>query len=155
MKAEGVTKKNYANVSLRLCIMYIKTLTQSYLLHTLSLSLLLSSKHTYAHTYIHTHTHTLTHTHTTHTYTEQIRQIWANQILGGWEGRFFQADLKVLVVVAFLMCCGSEFQTERPKKEKAWSPFVLHVVYRVEFCRGGCRHWSEEIKDYRCRRSEK
>ena len=41
--------------------------------HTLPLSLSLS---------IHTHTH---HPHHTHTYTGQIRQIWANQILGGEE----------------------------------------------------------------------
>ena len=35
--------------------------------------------------------------------------------------------MKVLIVVAFLMCNGSEFQTEGPKYEKVPSPFVWHL----------------------------
>ena len=36
--------------------------------------------------------------------------------------------MKVLIVVAFLMCSGSEFQTEGPKEEKARSPFCLAFI---------------------------
>ena len=79
MKGEGgwVTKqtKNYTYVSLKLYIntdQYIDA--QSHLLHRLvSLPPSLSPSH---------QTHTHTHTHT-HAYKEQIRQIYANQIIGG------------------------------------------------------------------------
>ena len=81
---------------------------QSHLLHILSLHLPLPP---------HTHTHIYKHTHTTHTLAqgklgrhELIRFLEVEEIVF-----FLRADLKVSIVVAFLMCSGSEFQTEGPK----------------------------------------
>ena len=74
------------------------------------------------------HTHTYTHTQATlNTLTQSksgsyklIRFLEVEEI-------GFTVDLKVSMVVAFLMCSGSEFQTEGPKKEKSRSPFILHL----------------------------
>ena len=41
----------------------------------------------------------------------------------GWR-YVLRADLKVLIVTAFLMCCGSKLQTEGPEWEKTWSQLV-------------------------------
>ena len=73
--------------------------------HTLSLSPSLSlplNPHTYAH-----HTHTFTQS--------KLGRYELMRFLEVVEIVFFRAELKVLIVVAVLMCSGSEFQTERPK----------------------------------------
>ena len=57
-----------------------------------------------------------------------------------WSFVLFRADLKIVIVVAFLMCGSSEFQTEGPKWEKARSPFVLCLV---EALGDRCQHWNE------------
>ena len=76
-RGDGVTKQLHRCFSQTLHNYTQNIKAQSHLLHTLSLPLSIP----------HTHMHT---THHTHTYTEQIRQIWANQILGGWRDRFLE-----------------------------------------------------------------
>ena len=99
-------ENNYTNVSLRLYIIIHQYIdAQSQLLHTLSpfLSPSLSLSPSYPNTHTHTHTHTHMHkqTHHTHTCTEQIRQTWANQILGGWRDRFLEQTWKCLQSVSY------------------------------------------------------
>ena len=72
--------------------------------HSLSLSL---SNYTHAHTTLHTHTLT----------PSKSGRYELNRFLEVEEIVlfFFRAELKMSLVVAFLMCSGSEFQTEGPK----------------------------------------
>ena len=66
-------------------------------------------------------THTYTHTHFK---SNRAELVWVMQA----EEMIFRADLRVVIVAAFLMCGGREFQTEGPKWEKVWSPFLLVLI---------------------------
>ena len=117
MKGEGErgNKKKYKNVSLRLCIIIHEYIdAQSRLLHTLSLTLSLPLIHTHTHTHTHTTPHHTT-PHTTHTFIQSKSGRYELIRILEVEERFFKADLKLSIVAAFLMCSGSEFQTEGPK----------------------------------------
>jgi len=66
----------------------------------------------------HTHTHARTHMHaptTTHTLTHTTTLTGLSYSDRGRKKCVFRAAWKVVIVAAFLMCDGSEFQTEGPK----------------------------------------
>ena len=86
-----VCKKNQTNKAKIKHILHGVTLT-----HPLSL-------YTYPHPPTHTH-----HAHIKSNRAELIRVIQVKKCV-------FRVDLKVVIVAAFLMCGGSEFQTGRPK----------------------------------------
>ena len=82
-------------------------------------------KHTLSHLPSLSHTHTHTHTHHTHIKLNRAELEWYRL-----KKCVIRVDLKVVIVAAFLMCGGSEFQTEEAKWEKAWSSFILYLYSR-------------------------
>ena len=75
---------------------------------------------------LYTHPHPPTHPHT-HTMHISNRTGLSSSEWYRLKKCVFREDLKVVIAAAFLMCDGSEFQTEGPKWEKAQSPFVLYL----------------------------
>ena len=55
-------------------------------------------------------------------------------------------DLKVLIVVAFLMCSGSELHYRQKDQSKRKHNHLLSCTYRLGLWGGGCRHWNKEIE---------